>query len=147
MAQPDVRLDPRGPRFGATFPLVLAAVALVLGAGTPGTVVMAVLAVLFLPGAIVGPQATLQALLFKALIRPRLAAPTETESFRPPRFAQQVGLVLSVAAVVFGLVGVSLGFYICTAFVLAASFLNAVFGFCLGCEMYLLFTRLTTRAA
>ncbi len=147
MAAPDLQLDPRGPRFGATFPLVLAAVALILPGTLPGVIVMGVLVVLFLPGAIVGPQATVQAAIFTRLIRPRLAPPKETESFRPPRFAQQVGLVLSAAAVVFGLLGAPVGFFICTAFVLVASFLNSVFGFCLGCEMYLLFKRVTARPA
>jgi hypothetical protein len=32
-----------------------------------------------------------------------------------------------------------------TALALAAAFLNAVFGFCLGCEMYLLIRRTTAK--
>jgi hypothetical protein len=32
-----------------------------------------------------------------------------------------------------------------TALALAAAFLNAVFGFCLGCEMYLLIRRITAK--
>jgi hypothetical protein len=32
-----------------------------------------------------------------------------------------------------------------TALALAAAFLNAAFGFCLGCEMYLLIRRVFTR--
>ena len=45
-----------------------------------------------------------------------------------------------------GLAGFALGAplagVIATAFALAAAFLNATFGFCLGCEMYALFARL-----
>lgn len=147
MAASDLHIDPRGPRLGAVVPLVLSASAIVLGLGTPALVVLAVLAVLFAPGAILGPQATLRGWVFRTLIRPRLQAPKETESFRPPRFAQQVGLAFTIAAIAFGLLGSTVGFFVFAGFVLAASFLNAVFNFCLGCEMYLLFKRVTTRAA
>lgn len=147
MASSDLQIDPRSPRLGAVVPLVLSASAIVLGLGTPALVVLAVLAVLFAPGAIIGPQATLQGWIFRKVIRPRLQAPKETESFRPPRFAQQVGIVFTLAAIAFGLAGSAVGFFVFAGFVLAASFLNAVFNFCLGCEMYLLFKRVTTKVA
>ncbi|MDN4480680.1 DUF4395 domain-containing protein [Demequina muriae] len=143
----DIRIDPRGYRFGAAVTLAVALVALILGAGVAGTVVIGVLALMFLPGATVGPQATVQAWLFKRLLRPRIGPPTETESFRPPRFAQQMGLAMAAAAFVFGLLDIAAGFYLFTGLVTVASFLNAVFGFCLGCEIYLLLKRTTTRAA
>lgn len=143
----DIQIDPRGYRFGAAVTLVVAVVAVVLGAGLAGVIAMSVLALLFLPGATVGPQATLQSAIFRALIRPRIGAPKETESFRPPRFAQQMGLGFSLLAVVFGAVSLPVLFYVFAGFVVAASFLNSVFGFCLGCEIYLLIKRATTRAA
>lgn len=143
----DIQIDPRGYRFGASITLVVSIIALVLGPSTAGIITMAILALLFLPGATIGPQATLQAWLFKRLIRPRLTAPTETESFRPPRFAQQMGLGFSILAVVFGVAGLPVLFYVFTGFVVVASFLNSVFGFCLGCEIYLLLKRATTRSA
>jgi hypothetical protein len=143
----DIQIDPRGYRFGAAVTLVVAVVAVVLGAGLAGVIAMSVLALLFLPGATVGPQATLQSAIFKALIRPRIGAPKETESFRPPRFAQQMGLGFSVLAIVFGALSLPVLFYVFAGFVVAASFLNSVFGFCLGCEIYLLIKRATTRAA
>lgn len=143
----DIQIDPRGYRFGAAVTLVVAVVAVVLDAGLAGVIAMSVLALLFLPGATVGPQATLQSAIFKALIRPRIGAPKETESFRPPRFAQQMGLGFSLLAVVFGAVSLPVLFYVFAGFVVAASFLNSVFGFCLGCEIYLLIKRATTRAA
>lgn len=146
-APADVQIDPRGPRFGAAITLVLAIVALVAGANTVGVVVMAVLALLFVPGAVVGPQATLQAALFKRLVRPRLAPPAQTESFRAPRFAQQIGLAFAVLAVLFGALDSALGFFVFAGFVAVASFLNSVFNFCLGCEIYLLAKRTTTRNA
>lgn len=147
MATTDLQIDPRGPRFGAVVPLVGAIVALVLGQGLPATIIFAVLAALFVPGAINGPQATLQGLVFRALIRPRIGAPKETESFRPPRFAQQVGLVFATAAFVFSLAGIAAGFYVFAGFLAVATFLQSVFGFCLGCEIYLLFKRVTVKTA
>jgi len=143
----DIQIDPRGYRFGAAVTLAVAVVAIVLGANTAGVIAMIIQALLFLPGATVGPQKTLQSWIFRTTIRPRIGAPKETESFRPPRFAQQMGLGFSILAVVFGLLDVAAGFYIFTGFVVFASFLNSVFGFCLGCEIYLLTKRLTTRTA
>ncbi|MFW2512790.1 DUF4395 domain-containing protein [Demequina sp. SO4-13] len=143
----DIRIDPRGYRFGAAITLAVALIALILGAGTPGLIAMGVLTLMFVPGATAGPQATVQSWLFKRLVRPRIGPPAETESFRPPRFAQQMGLAMSAAALVLGLLGIAAGFYVFAALVTVASFLNAVFGFCLGCEIYLGFKRATTRAA
>lgn len=146
-ATTDVQIDPRGYRFGAGVTLVVSIIALLIGANVGGIITMAILALLFLPGATIGPQATLQAAIFKRLIRPRIGPPTETESFRPPRFAQQMGLGFSLLAVAFGVAQVDVAFYIFTGFVVVASFLNSVLGFCLGCEIYLLGKRLTSRAA
>ena len=147
MSTTDRQIDPRGPRLGAFVPLTLAIVALVLGPGVGAIVVFAVLVALFLPGAIVGPQATLQGWVFKKFVRPRIGAPLEMESFRPPRFAQQVGLAFSAAALAFAVADVSVGFFVFAGFLTFAAFLQSVFGFCLGCEMYLLVKRLTTRTA
>jgi hypothetical protein len=116
-------------------------VALLLGASFAGSITMAVLTAMFLPGATIGPQATVQSFLFRTLVRPRIGAPSMTESFRPPRFAQLIGLVCAVLAATFGFAGVAAGFYVFAGFVLGASFLNSVFGFCLGCEIYLLLKR------
>jgi len=144
----DVQIDPRGYRLGAGLTAVIAIVALTLGAGFAGSITMTVLAAMFLPGAAIGPQATIQSYLFRTLVSPRIGAPVTTESFRPPRFAQLVGLVFAVLAAVLGFAGITAGFYVFAGFVLAASFLNSVFGFCLGCETYLLLTRLgSPRAA
>jgi len=147
MTTADRQIDPRGPRLGAFVPLTLSIVALVLGPGLGAIVIFAILVALFLPGAIVGPQATAQGWVFRTFIRPRLGPPAATESFRPPRFAQQVGLVFSAAALVFAVADVSLGFFVFAGFLTFAAFLQGVFDFCLGCEMYLLLKRATTRAA
>ncbi len=143
----DIRIDPRGYRFGALVTFAIALASLIVGPGAAGIILMAVLTAMFLPGATIGPQVTLQSFLFRTFIRPRIGPPTETESFRPPRFAQQMGLVMAAAALVLGLAGVTAGFFAFAALVTVASFLNGVFGFCAGCEIYLLFKRATTKAS
>jgi hypothetical protein len=84
--------------------------------------------------------------VFRSVVRPRLGPPTEFEAEAPPRFAQAVGAVFAVV----GTLGFALGLpalgFAATALALAAAFLNAAFGFCLGCEMYLIYRRATTRS-
>lgn len=143
---PDIQIDPRGYRFGALVTLAVALVAVLAGPNAVGLIAMAVLTAMFVPGATVGPQVTLQSFLFRTLIRPRIGSPKETESFRPPRFAQQMGLVMAALALIFGLASVAAGFWVFAGLVTVASFLNGVFGFCAGCELYLLFKRATTKA-
>jgi zinc transporter ZupT len=63
------------------------------------------------------------------------------EAAAPPRFAQGVGLVISVIGVIGYAVGLAPLGMAAAAAALAAAFLNAAFGFCLGCEMYVLIKR------
>ena len=102
-----------------------------------------VLGVAFAVGTVAGPHKTPWALVFKVVIRPRIGAPRELEDAAPPRFAAGVGLAFTTLALVGYLSGATLLGAIATGFALAAAFLNAVFGFCLGCEVYLLLRRLS----
>jgi hypothetical protein len=77
-------------------------------------------------------------------VRPRLAAPEHLEDPQPPRFAQAVGLGFAVVGLVGYLAGAPLVGAIATGFALVAALLNAVFGFCLGCELYLRIRRVTS---
>ena len=140
-------IDPRGPRFTAAVSAVLAIAVLVLGTGTAALVVLALLAASFLLGVVRGPAGTWTGAVFRRFVRPRLAPPAELEDPRPPRFAQLVGLVLSGLGLLLGLLGVTAAIPVSAALVLVASFLNAVFGLCLGCELYLLGMRLRARGA
>ena len=136
-----VLIDPRGPRFAATLTTLLLAVALVL-APSPATVaLLAVQTVVFAIGAVSGIQHTPYSWLFRTLLRPRLGKPAELEDAAPPRFAQAVGLGFGVLALVGYVAGADLLGTVATGFALAAAFLNAAFGFCLGCEVYLLLQR------
>ena len=135
-------VDPRGPRFGAAVTTVVLAVALVLMGTTVGTVLVAWQTIVFALGALVGLQAQPYGIVFRRLVRPRLSPPAELEDSAPPRFAQAVGLLFMVVALIALLAGATPVATVAVALALAAAFLNAAFNFCLGCEMYLMWARL-----
>jgi len=134
-------IDVRGPRFSATLTVIALAIAL----ATQNVWVLAFQAVVFAIGAIRGPQYTPYAFIFKRIVKPRLRGEVVTEDSRPPQFAQTVGFLFALV----GLLGAAIGsvpvFSIAVGFALAAAFLNSVFNYCLGCEMYLLVLRIRTR--
>ena len=130
-------IDARGPRFGAVITTIVLATAL----ATNNVWVIVAQALVFAIGAFKGPQFTPYAFIFKTLVKPRLKKSGETEDVRPPQFAQRVGLLFAVVAIVGAVTGLDLVFTIAVAGALGAAFLNAVFNFCLGCEIYLLLLR------
>ena len=134
-------IDVRGPRFSATLTVIVLAVAL----ATQNAWVLALQAVVFAIGAIRGPQFTPYAFIFKRVIKPRLRGEVVTEDSRPPQFAQSVGFIFALVGLLGAAIGSSLVFGIAVGFALAAAFLNSVFNYCLGCEMYLLVLRIRTR--
>ncbi|MFF7163624.1 DUF4395 domain-containing protein [Streptomyces sp. NPDC008086] len=135
-------IDVRGPRFGAAVTTAVLAVVLVTGSAW----LLAWQTLAFALGAAGGVSRSPYGWVFRTAVRPRIGPPTEFEAPEPPRFAQAVGLVFAGL----GLVGYTLGpdwlGLAATGAALAAAFLNAVFGYCLGCEMYLLVRRVTVRA-
>jgi Domain of unknown function (DUF4395) len=137
-------IDPRGPRVGAgiTGILLLTVIALsLLGATVAATVLFAAIVLVFAWGAFAGIQRHPYGQLFKRLIRPRLKPPTELEDPVPPTFAQGVGLVITGVGLVLALVGAPLALPIAAGLAFIAAFLNSVFGYCLGCQIYLLLVR------
>lgn len=134
-------IDPRGPQFAAGLTSVLLVLVLMLAPSPVGVALLAVQAVVFALGATRGVQHTPYSWLFSTLVRPRLSAPGDLEDPAPPRFAQTVGLGFAVVALVGFLAGVDLLGLIATGCALVAALLNAVFRFCLGCELYLLIRR------
>lgn len=136
------QIDVRGPRFGAAVTSVVLGAALITGEGALATALVFAQTLAFGLGALVGPQAQPYGRFFSRFVAPRLAPPTEFEDPRPPRFAQGVGLGFASVA----LLGLAVGSFavaqVALAFALAAALLNAVFGVCLGCELYLLGKRL-----
>jgi Domain of unknown function (DUF4395) len=134
-------IDPRGQRFAATLTAVVLAAVLVTGNGWLLAAQVAVFAIAAAAGVTASPYAQ----LYARLVRPRLGPPAELEDNRPPRFAQVVGLAFATTGLVALLAGWTVLFYIVVAAALVAAFLNAAFGFCLGCEIYLLARRITSR--
>jgi len=132
-----MEIDPRGPRFSALITTVVLGVVLV----TSSVWLLAAQAVVFAAGSVFGLRYSPYGLLYRRLIRPRLGPPAELEPEAPPRFAQGVGLVFAVIGVAGYAAGLTWLGVAATAAALVAAFLNAVFGFCLGCEMYLLIRR------
>lgn len=141
---PSKGIDPRGPRFGATITAVLLLVTIFLsltGAEQAATILLTLIVLLFAWGALAGIQRHPYGKIFAAFIRPRLAPPTELEDPRPPTFAQLVGLIVTGVGLVLGLLGVPSAVPIAAAAAFVAAFLNAAFGYCLGCQIYLLLVR------
>ncbi|MWB97985.1 DUF4395 domain-containing protein [Agromyces seonyuensis] len=147
MSQPDsarAKIDPRGPRFGAAVTATLLLVVVVLGlveAIVAAWALLVLLALLFAWGAFGGIEQHPYGLFFKRFIRPRLAPPAELEDPRPPSFAQGVGFAVTAVGVVLGALGLPAAVPIAAAVAFLAAFLNAAFGYCLGCQFYLLLVR------
>lgn len=145
-------IDPRGPRFTAAVTAVLLFIAVFLGATTPlgatvadraaepAFLLMLLIAVLFLWG-VLSPRTAPWGALYRALLQPRLKPATDLEDPRPPRFAQGVGLAVVTLGLVLHLIGVPWALPIAAAAAFVAAFLNAAFGLCLGCQLYLLLQR------
>ena len=133
----NIEIDARGPRFSAALTTVVLAIALVTGSLWVATFQ----AVVFAIGAIKGPQFTPYAFIYRTLIKPRLKSPLRTEDVRPPKFAQSIGLIFALVALVGSASGAPVVFTVAIAAALAAAFLNAAFDFCLGCQIYLLLAR------
>ncbi|ANZ37371.1 hypothetical protein BBK82_16195 [Lentzea guizhouensis] len=79
--------------------------------------------------------------VYRYAIQPRITPTTEREEAAPLRFAQGVGFVFALL----GTIGYATGYTtfgtVATSLALVAAFLNAAFGLCLGCEVYLLLRR------
>ncbi|GAB3604279.1 DUF4395 domain-containing protein [Microbacterium aureliae] len=155
-------IDPRGPRFAAAITAVLLLIDVALGLvglstdrGSgwaiqaaslgervldPAFLLLLVIALLFVWG-VAAPRTAPWGVLYRTLVQPRLSPPTDLEDPRPPRFAQGVGLFVSAVGLVLHLAGVPWALPIAAAMAFVAAFLNAVFGLCLGCQLYLVLQR------
>jgi len=152
---PPVGIDPRGPRFGAAITAVLLLVTIATGLGgaatpqadilarasEPAFILLIVIGAIFAWGAFAGITRHPYGILFRKLVQPRLTQTTEREAPTPPTFAQGVGLFVTLIGVVLHLIGVPYGLVGAAAAAFIAAFLNSVFAYCLGCQMYLLLVR------
>ena len=131
-------IDARGPRWSAG----LTAIVLILALLTRSAALIIIQLVQFGIGAFAGPPKSPYAWLYRSFIQPRLSKTFESEDVRAPAFAQLVGLLVALVATVGALTHTWSVFTIAASFALFAAFLNAAFGYCLGCKMYLLGVRL-----
>lgn len=132
-----MQIDPRGPRFAAVLTTVVLAAVLITGSGP----LLAAQTVVFAVGAFAGLQYSPYGWLYRTLVRPRLGPPGALEDTGPPRFAQGVGFAFAAVGSLGYLAGPTWLGLAATACALGAAFLNAAFGYCLGCELYLLLRR------
>ncbi len=139
----DVKIiDARGPRFGAFITAPILAAILVTG----WVPLLLWQTVVFLIGATIGPSKSPYAYIYRKFIRPRLNGEVPTEDSRPPQFAQSIGAFFAIVALVGVSLGVNLIVNVAIGLALAAALLQAVFSYCLGCQLYLLLVRATTRS-
>jgi hypothetical protein len=126
-------IDPRGPRFAAWVTTAVLIAVLLTGSAW----LAAAQAAVFAFGAFAGLRFSPYGAFYRAVIAPRLPPPAQREAAAPVRFAQGVGFAFVAVAAAGFAAGLSPLGLVATAFALAAAALNAVFGICLGCEVYM----------
>ncbi|GBE67931.1 membrane protein [Mycobacterium sp. MFM001] len=138
------QVDVRGPRFVAwVTTAVLVTTLIVAGISVPAAaVILGLQAIVFAIGAWAGPRRHPYGVVFATLVAPRLGPVREREPVAPLKFAQLVGFVFAAIGVAGFAAGAPLVGIVATAAALAAAFLNAAFGICLGCQLYPLVARL-----
>jgi hypothetical protein len=134
-------VDPRGLRFTAGVTTVVLALVLVTGSA----VLLGVQGLVFAIGAFAGLRRAPYGWFFRRTLAGRLRPPAALEAETPPRFAQGLGLAFAVVGVIGYASGNGWLGLTATSLAWVAAFLNAAFGYCLGCETYLLIRRLSTR--
>ena len=140
-AKPERLIDARGPRYTAAITTVVLSAALV----TESNLIIGFQFAVFLSAVLFGLRRSLYGFIYRNLIQPRLSGPVPSEIEAAPRFAQLVGALFAATALLGGLTGNTTLFLIATSFALGAAFLNAAFGFCLGCQFYLILLRAKSR--
>jgi hypothetical protein len=134
-------IDARGPRYTAAITTLVLSAALV----TESNILIGFQFAVFLTAVLFGLRRSIYGLVYRNLIQPRLSGPVPSENEAAPRFAQLIGALFAATALIGGVTGNTAVFLIATSFALAAAFLNAAFGFCLGCQFYLLILRSRAR--
>jgi hypothetical protein len=130
-------IDARAPRANQTVVGLVSLAGVVTGQWWLLTLVALQLAL----GLTLGRRWCLACVAYFELIQPRLGE-GPLEDSRPPRFANLVGVIVLGAATLayaggVGLLGAALGLLVA-----ALALLSATTGFCAGCRMYKLYTRL-----
>ena len=143
-------IDPRGHRFGAGVSAVI-----LVGAFLTGTTWLVALVLLSIGvSAAFGLRWSIYGAIWRRIVRIARLGPVEPEHEYPPRFAQVLGsIALVLALIAFALGATSLGWVFALG-VAGLQTLLATTGYCLGCRLYFLrwwvpdlVTRIWTRGA
>ena len=138
-----VFIDARGPIYSAAITTTVLALALI----TESNYLIGFQFAVFLSAVLFGLRKSIYGFIYRNLIQPRLSGPVPSENEAAPRFAQLIGALFAFVALLGGVTGNTAVFLTATSFALVAAFLNAAFGFCLGCQMYLLLVRFKSKFA
>jgi hypothetical protein len=99
-------------------------------------VLLVTLAAGFVLRVLTGPRLSPLALLVTRVVVPRLRIPPKLVPGPPKRFAQGIGAVLSVGALVAWLAGAAGLAWVLVAMITAAATLESAFALCLGCKVF-----------
>lgn len=142
LTETPAQVDARAVRFGAGITASLFAVAFLTAGTTTATALLIFQTAVFAAVVAGGFKYSLYGRIFRALVAPRLNSKPNLEPAAAPHFAQIIGLgcaSIAASAALLGLSALALTF---TGITFLASFLNAAFNFCLGCEVHVLLQRL-----
>ena len=129
------QIDPRGHRFGAALSALLLAGAFLVQV----PILVATVAFALGTSAAFGTRYSVLGRPWPLVRRAfRLGPPTELESEYPPRFAQALGTVGLVVALILLAIGVEPLAWLPVGAVVALQALLAATGYCLGCRLYFL---------
>jgi hypothetical protein len=141
--KPPVFIDARGPRYSAVLTTTVLALALI----TESNYLIGFQFAAFLSAVLFGLRRSIYGFVYRNLIQPRLSGPIPSENEAAPRFAQLIGALFAFVALLGGVTGNTAIFLTATSFALVAAFLNAAFGFCLGCQIYVLLIRVRSKVS
>lgn len=130
-------VDARAPRFNQAAVAATTALALVTGEWW----IAALMGVQLAVGLVFGRRYCLPCLAYFELVQPRLGE-GPVEDARPPRFANVLGAIFLLGASAAHLAGWQLAGWTLIALVAALATLAVATGFCMGCSMYRLLSRL-----
>ena len=106
------------------------------------TWLLAVLAYGFIARVLTGPTMSPLGQLVTRVVTPRLPVAEKPVPGPPKRFAQGMGVVFTVTALVLTLVGEHLAARVVLGLLVVAAMLESVFALCLGCKVFALLMRL-----
>src|SRR5687768_4822967 len=124
-------IDARAPRFNQAVVGIVSLIAVLTGWWP----LLALLAAQLAIGLRFGRRFCLACVAYFELVQPRIGE-GPIEDSRPPRFANQIGLVVLTAASVSYLVGWTVAGQVLGLLVAGLALLAAVTGFCMGCWLY-----------